>query len=146
MERMDKVSGVICDKRLPARVKRKVYSSVVRLAMVYGLETVAVTKKRVKEMEVAEIKMLRFAMGVTRKDKIRNEYNRGTVKVERLGMKIREGRLRWYGYIMRGSRLCRNKDNGNGVTGKEEKRETKEKIFRCSKRRYGGTWCEGDGC
>ena len=77
-----RVSGVICDKRLPARVKGKVYSSVVRPAMVYGLETVAVTKKQVEEMEVAEMKMMRFAMGVTRKNKIRNEYIRSTVKVE----------------------------------------------------------------
>ena len=69
--------------------------------MVYGFETVAVTKKQVEEMEVAEIKMLRFAMGVTRKDKIRNEYIRSTLKVERLGMKMREGRLRWYGHVMR---------------------------------------------
>ena len=96
-----KASGVICDRRLPARVKGKVYSSVVRPAMVYGLETVAVTKKQVKEMEVAEIKMLSFAMGATRKDKIRNEYIRSTVMVERLGMKMRKGRLRWYGHVMR---------------------------------------------
>ena len=68
-----RVSGVICDGKLPARVKAKVYSSVVRPAMVYGLEIVVVTKKQVKEMEVAEMKMLRFATGVTRKDKIRNE-------------------------------------------------------------------------
>ena len=94
--RWRKVSGVICDMRLPARVKGKVYSSVVRPAIVYGLETVMVTKKQVKEMEVAEMKMLRFAMGVMRKDKIRNECIRGTVKVERLGMKIKEGRLRWW--------------------------------------------------
>ena len=59
-----RVSGVICDKRLPARVKGKVYSSVVRTAMVYGLETVAATKKQVEEMEVAEMKMLSFTMGV----------------------------------------------------------------------------------
>ena len=96
-----RVSGVICDRRLPARVKGKVYSSMVRPAMVYGLETVAVTKKQVEEMEVAEMKMLRFAMGVTRKDKIRNEHIRSTVKVEQLGMKMREGRLRWYGHVMR---------------------------------------------
>ena len=73
----------------------------VRPAIVYGIETVAVTKKQVEEMEVAEMKMLRFAMGVTRKDKIRNEYIRSTVKVERLGMKMKEGRLRWYGHVMR---------------------------------------------
>ena len=96
-----RVSGVICGRRLPARVKGKVYSSAVRPAMVYGLETVAVTKKQVEEMEVAEMKMLRFAMGVTRKNKIRNEYIRSTVKVERLGMKMREGRPRWYGHVMR---------------------------------------------
>ena len=98
-----KVSGVICDRRLPTRVKGKMYSSVLRPTMVYGLETVAVTKKQVEEMEIAEMKMLRFAMGVTRKDKIRNKYMyiSGTVKVERLGMKMREGRLRWYGHVIR---------------------------------------------
>ena len=99
--RWRKVSGVICDRRFPARVKGKVYSSVLRPAMVYGLKMVAVTKKQVEEMEVAEMKMLRFAMGVTRKHKIRNEYIRSTVKVEWLGMKMREGRLRWYGHVMR---------------------------------------------
>ena len=73
-----RVLGVICDRRLPARVKGKVYSSVVRPAIVYGVETVAVTKKQVEEMEVAEMKMLRFAMAVTRKDNIRNKHIRST--------------------------------------------------------------------
>ena len=59
---------------LPARVKEKVYSSVMRPAMVYGLEMVAVTKKLVEKMEAAEMKMLRFAMEVMRKDKIRTEH------------------------------------------------------------------------
>ena len=44
---------------------------------------------------------LGFALGVTTKDKIRNEFIRDTVKVEWLGMKMREGRLRWYGHVMR---------------------------------------------
>ena len=37
-------------------------------------------------------------------------------------------------------RVCRKKDDRNGVTGKEEKRETKKKISRCSERRYEGSW------
>ena len=44
--------------------------------MLYGLETVGLTKRQEAEMEVAELKMLRFLLGVTRMDKIRNEYIR----------------------------------------------------------------------
>ena len=73
-----KVSGVLCDRKLSARVKGKSYKSVVRPAMLYGMETVAVTERQVGKMEVAELKMVRWALGVTRKDKIRNEYVRGT--------------------------------------------------------------------
>ena len=42
-------------------------------------------------------------------------------------------------------RACKKNDDGNGITGKEEKRETKEKIFGCGEGVYGGVRCEGDG-
>ena len=48
-------------------------------------------------------------MGVMRKDKIRNKYIRGTVKVEWLGMKMREGRLRCRGDVMRDQEYVRRK-------------------------------------
>ena len=38
---------------------------------------------------------------------------------------------------MERQRICKKKDDGNGVAGKEEKRETKEKIFGCGKGGYG---------
>ena len=37
------------------------------------------------------------------------------------------------------------KSDGNGGTGKEEKREAEEKIFRCSEGRYEKSWCKGEG-
>ena len=52
-------------------------------------------------MEVAELKMVRWALGVARKDKIKNEYVRGTVKIAKLGEKLRNARLRWYGHVKR---------------------------------------------
>ena len=67
----------------------------------YWLETVALTKRQEAEMEVAELKMLRFSLGVTRIDKIRNVYIRGTAHVGQCGEKTREARLRWYGHILR---------------------------------------------
>ena len=68
--------------------------------MLYGLETVALTKRQEAEMEVAELRMLRFSLGVTRMDKIRNEYIRGTAQVVKFGEKTREARLRWYGHLL----------------------------------------------
>ena len=53
-----RMSGVICDRRVPARLKGKVYKVAVRPAMLYGLDTVALTKRQEAEMEVAELKML----------------------------------------------------------------------------------------
>ena len=96
-----KVSGVLCDRKLSARVKGKMYKSVIRPAMFYGMETVAVMERQVGKMEVAELKMVRWVLGVTRKDKIRNEYERGTAKITKLGDKIRHARLCWYGHVKR---------------------------------------------
>ncbi|KAK3532785.1 hypothetical protein QTP86_028154, partial [Hemibagrus guttatus] len=53
-----KVSGVLCDRKISARIKGKVYRTVVRPAMLYGLETVSLRKRQESELEVAELKML----------------------------------------------------------------------------------------
>ena len=95
------MSKVLCDRKLSARVKSKMYKSVVRPAMLYRMETVAVTERPVGKMEVAELKMVKWALGVTRKDKIRNKYARGTAKMAKLGDKLRNARLRWYEHVKR---------------------------------------------
>ena len=41
--------------------------------------------------------------------------------------------------------VCRKKGDGNGVIGKEKKREAEEKISRCSEEGYGGSWCDREG-
>ena len=45
--------------------------------------------------------MVRWTLGVIRKDKIRNKYVRGTAKIVKLGDKLRNPRLRWYGHVKR---------------------------------------------
>ena len=123
-----RMSGLICDRRVPARVKGKVCKVAVRPAMLYGLETVALTKRQEAEMEVAELKMLRFSLGVTRMDKIRNEYIRGTAQVGQFGEKTREARLRWYGHLRRkddgyiGRRMLRMELPGKRKRGRPKMR------------------------
>ena len=45
-----KISGVLCGRKLSAKIKGKMYQSVIRLAkeMLNGMETVAMTEKQVE--------------------------------------------------------------------------------------------------
>ena len=47
------------------------HKTVVRLAMTYGAETWPMKKSYEKKMDVAEMRMLRGMVGITRLDKIR---------------------------------------------------------------------------
>ena len=106
--------------------------------MLYGMETVAVTERQVGKMDVAELKMVRWALGVT-KGKIRNEYVRGTAKIAKLGDKLRNARLRWYGHV-KGEKTTWEKDDGDGGARQKEKRKAKEKVDGFGERRHGKGW------
>ncbi|XP_063601129.1 uncharacterized protein LOC134777224 [Penaeus indicus] len=85
-----KVSGVLCDRRVPIRLKGKVHPAVLRLALTYGLEAAPLKKLEEKKLDGAEMKMLRWTGGVTRRDRIRNDYIRGTAKVVEISKKIQK--------------------------------------------------------
>lgn len=69
----------MCDRRIAAIVKGKVYKTALRPAMMYGLERVALYKRQKTELEGAERKMLRFSLGVTSMDRIKKNW--GTFQV-----------------------------------------------------------------
>ncbi|XP_070057688.1 uncharacterized protein [Nicotiana tomentosiformis] len=90
---------VLCDKNVPTRLKGKFYRVVVRPTMLYGAECWTVKKSHVQKMKVAEMRMLRWMCGHTRKDKIRNEVIREKVSVASVENKLREPMLRWFEYV-----------------------------------------------
>lgn len=72
-----KVTGILCSKNAPPS-KRKGETP----AILHGMETVGVTKKQERKIEVAEMRILRYSLGKTRMDKMWNEVirNEGGVK------------------------------------------------------------------
>ncbi|PHT58092.1 hypothetical protein CQW23_00455 [Capsicum baccatum] len=88
-------SGVLCDKKVPPKLKGKFYRVVVRPAMLYGAECWPVKNSHIQKMKVAEMRMLRWMCGLTRGDRVRNETIREKVGVTPVEYKMREVRLRW---------------------------------------------------
>ena len=54
---------MICDKKIPTKVKLLVYQTVIRLNLLYGCETWPMSVKDEKRMTTTEMRMVRWTMG-----------------------------------------------------------------------------------
>ena len=136
-----KVSGVLCNRKLSAKIKGKMYKSVVRPAMLYGMETVAVTERQMGKMEVAELKSGEMGTGSDKKgqDKKRIcERDCENCKAGRQTLEC-EATLVWTRKKER-RRLRGEKDDGDGSVRQKEKRKAKEKVDGFGERRHGKGW------
>ena len=88
-------------KKVPVKLKIKLYKTVVRPEMVYGIECWALRKQEEQLVHTTEMKMLRWSQGKTRKDRIKNETIRGNAKVTPINSVLTQKLLSWYGHVMR---------------------------------------------
>jgi len=97
---------VLCDRRMPIAVKGKVYRTVVRPVLIYGLETWTLKRREEERLERTEMRMLRWILGLTLRDKKRNDDIRRILGVACITDKVREARLRWFGHAQ-----CREEED-----------------------------------
>ncbi|VDO19033.1 unnamed protein product [Heligmosomoides polygyrus] len=93
--------GILCDRKCSRTLKGKLYRTVVRPVLLYGSECWAMGKAQERELHAAEMRMLRWACGWTRRDRVRNEDVRAVMKTAPIQLKMREQRLRCYGHVFR---------------------------------------------
>jgi len=82
-------------------MKRNFYQTAVRLVMLYVIECWAVKNQYKNKLSVAEMRMLRWMCGMTRRDRIRNDNIRERVAVAPIVGKMVETRLRWFRLVER---------------------------------------------
>ncbi|KAL6519880.1 hypothetical protein OROMI_032774 [Orobanche minor] len=87
--------------RVLGNYQGKFYRTAIRPALLYGTECWAVKQCHVQKMNVAEMRMLRWMCGHTKKDRLRNEVIREKVRVASIEDKMMENRLRWFGHVRR---------------------------------------------
>lgn len=95
------LTGILCDKTVPKRLKGKVYRVMVRPVMMYGSETWATKVQDEKKLAAAEIRILRWTVGKTKLDKVRNEDVRKELRVADISKNVQGSRLRWLGHMER---------------------------------------------
>ena len=102
------VSGVVCDKKMPVKLKVKIYITVIRPVLMYGSEVWALRRKEEAKLERTEMRMLRWIMGISLLERLENDEIRRMAGVVKITEVIREARLRWFGHVLR-------MDGGEGV-------------------------------
>ena len=95
------LSGVISDKKMPRKLKMKLYMTVIRPVLLYGGECWTVRKKEEEILEKTDMRMFRRIRGVTLRDKEKSVDIRKELGVTSIQEKVRELRLRWHGYMQR---------------------------------------------
>jgi hypothetical protein len=91
-------SGVLCDKRVPQKLKDKFYRTTIRSAMLYGAECWPTKRRHIQQLSGAEMRMLRWICGHTRLDQVRNDDICDRLGVEE---KLIQHRLRLFGHVHR---------------------------------------------
>ena len=66
-------SGILCDKRVPQKLKGKFYRTAIRPAMLYGAECWPTKRRHVQQLSVTEMRILRCICGHTRINQVRND-------------------------------------------------------------------------
>ena len=69
--------------------------------MLYGAECWPVKNSHIQKLKVAEMRMLRWMCGLTRRNRVKNDVIQEKVGVASVEDKLREARLRWFGHVMR---------------------------------------------
>ena len=135
-------SGVLYGRRIPMKMKGKVYTTVVRQALLYGAETWATTRRQEARLEVNEMRMQIWMCGVTRRDNIRNKHTRGTDN--KSGAIVQEN----YRKTTEVVRPCEKNERGAhseknvrcGHTGEKKKRTAKPTMERYMQERHDRGW------
>ncbi|EPB73653.1 hypothetical protein ANCCEY_07266 [Ancylostoma ceylanicum] len=94
-------TGILCDRRCSRVLKGKTYRSVIRPTLMYGSECLPLSRAHERMWNTVEMRMLRWACGLTRRDKVPNDDIRAIMQTAPIQLKLRAQRLRWYGHVMR---------------------------------------------
>jgi len=95
------LTGILCDQKVPKRLKILIYKTVIRPVLLYGAETWPVIDYLAERVSVCEMRMLRYCLGVTLEEHKTKASIRQEAKVINVLELMGRRRLQWFGHICR---------------------------------------------
>jgi hypothetical protein len=83
-------SGVLCDLRVSLKLRGKFYRTAIRPAMLNGAECWPTKRRHAQQLSVAEMRILRWICGHTRRDRVRNDDIRERLRVAPVEEKLHD--------------------------------------------------------
>ena len=96
-----RLKAVWKNKYISFPVKVKLYESLVMSTLLYSAELWPLTVTEKKKLEAAHHRFQRRLLGITWRDKIRNQEIRRQTRLKTLDLIIKQRRLRWLGQVLR---------------------------------------------
>lgn len=88
-------------KEVSKKTKLTVYNTIYKPILTFGCESWTLTKQQESKIQASEMKYLRGIMGITKRDRIRNEEIRKELEVDPVKKTIERQQLRWFGHLSR---------------------------------------------
>ena len=95
------LTGVLCDKKMPCKLKVLIYKTSIRPTLLYGNETWPITGHLSDKMASCEIRMVRYCLGISLEEHRRNEDILQEAKVVPIKDLMRRKRMQWFGHVQR---------------------------------------------
>ena len=95
------LTGLLCDRKVPTKLKMLLYKVCIRPAMLYGHGIWPLTNKLEDRLCATEMRMLRYIQSISLEEHKRNEEIRKQAGVEAISVVMRKRRLQWYGHVCR---------------------------------------------
>lgn len=96
-----KMKHILRNGTIPINLKRKVFDTCIMPVATYGLETMAMTKKTANRLRIMQRAMERAMLGISLRDRKRNEEIRERTKVVDIIERIAELKWQWVGHVAR---------------------------------------------
>lgn len=138
--------GFINKKEISKRTKMNVYKTIFRPILTYGCESWVLSQQQRSKIQASEMKYLRRVKGVTRQDRIRNDFIREELEIQSIMEFIEQRQISWWGHLQRMKdtvpvkRIWETKIQGKKMKGRPKK--SWESAVKDILQKRGTTWEE----